>query len=72
MTSHEKHNELVRKFMLEVVKETDSLAAMMVVFESVLTGSMIFINKYYGLSKPAAAEMMEQAMIQATERFSQS
>lgn len=70
MDAYEKHNELVKEFMLKVVKETDSLAGMMVVMESVLAGSMIFINKHHGLPMPAAAEMMEQAMIQATARVS--
>jgi hypothetical protein len=65
----DRHNELAREFLMKVVRETGSYSELMVVVETIMLASMKVMKGLYGFPPPAAVEMVELAVQQATDRF---
>ncbi len=69
MTASETHNRLAREFVMKIGGQTKTHAELMVVIESVVLASMVLSYRLYGVSKYASAEMIEEAINRAIERF---
>lgn len=67
------HNELTQLFMNQVVKriirEGGSQEDVMILFESITTGMLMLLNKYYNVSEQDSAFYVEEVMNSAMARF---
>jgi len=71
MTPHEIHNELVRKFIIEIVARTKTSSDLVVLTESMLFGVMHALTKVHGMTPAHSVEMINEAVLQATRRLAE-
>jgi len=71
MSATEEHNALAREFVMKVAGATRSHSELMVVVESTLLAAMLLSRKLYNLPPHGCVEMVEMAVQQATDRFTE-
>ncbi|MDY8108303.1 hypothetical protein U0C82_03950 [Fulvimarina sp. 2208YS6-2-32] len=69
--SAELHNELARKFVMDVASQVKTEAEMMVVVESTLLAAMLVMTKGFNAKPGTSVGMIEAAVQRATERFTE-
>lgn len=71
--THEEHNELVEDYVRhvvgDVIKGGGGFADVMVIMESVLTGTMVLLCRQFTIRPDIVSGLVESAMHRATERF---
>lgn len=71
----EKHNALVRRFVMEVIgpvlKEGTTYSEMLVVFESMQVGMLDILQKGYNLPPDVATGLLEASFQRAIVRFAE-
>lgn len=71
MDASSKHNELARRFVHEVVRETHTYSQMMVVIETTILAAMLSLKGQHGFDAAGASAMVESAVQTAIERFTE-
>jgi hypothetical protein len=73
--TQDEHNQLVEDYVRQVVgdvlKAGGGFADVMVVMESVLTGTMLLLAKHFSIRPDVVAGLVEAAVVKAVERFEQ-
>lgn len=72
MNATDKHNRLAREFVMRVAAETNSYSEMLVVVESMILASLLLLHRRNGFKPATSTEMIESAVLAATERFTAS
>jgi len=68
-SAHEKHNELAKRFVMEVVRETKTSSELMVVIESTILAAMLVGSRVHNLSPAVSSAFVEAAVQRALERY---
>jgi hypothetical protein len=68
------HNRLTREFIAKMVKENEAAGGgyvnLLMLYESLSMGVMMALNKIYHVEPKTAAMLVDEAVVQAMERFS--
>lgn len=72
MTTGDTHNQLARDFVAMAGTKTNNQDELLVVVESAILASMHLLVRMYGTKPEHASILMEAALQNATERFSEA
>ena len=72
-SSCERHNRLAHEFSTKTIRELvdagDNFADLMILVETIMVASMMVNAKIFKVSDRACVELLESAVLRATERF---
>ena len=72
MSKADTHNRLSHEFVMKVVSTTNNHSEMMVVIESAILAAMLVSERVYRIPPAGCVEMVEMAIQQATDRFTEA